>query len=401
MATSFVPDPKIGLRRLGWVKQFANVALLSACIAAAGAASAGVSPQPPPTGRIIYEVAQGNRGWLEIARLDGRARRRLTQLPGSRSNRADVQATWSPDGRRVAFVRFSSGGRLPVTLYVVQLNGRGLRRIGPASSAPYVWSRNSRTLAFSGPSPRCYPWKRSDVPLYVAAVNGAGLRRLSVVPRTAITTFAEPTDLSPTSQTLLYIVKRYEEHECLENKLTGSDLDRIRIGEKKRTKLRSGAIGQAEWSPDGQKIAFLSGFGNRCAVFVSAASDRSLRRLVDIPWVYEGCWNARDVFAWLPAGREIVVGEALSVAAYDVETGSRRQIAQTSRQRCSTATYPCESRIVAVSRDGRYLAVHEHQESSSNISGRLYVVSTDGTQQWELPYPKRNRAFAVFLNGRG
>jgi Tol biopolymer transport system component len=374
----------------------------AASIASRAAGSAGVSQQEPaPTGRIIYEVTRGNRGWLEIADLDGRARRRLTRLPGIRSNRVDVAPTWSPDGRRIAFVRYYSRGRSRDTLYVVNVNGTGLRRI--AAGAPPVWSRNTRKLVFARHA-QCYPWEPSDVPLYVAAATGGHVRRISVVPRTPVTTFAGPADLSPNGQTLLYTVSQYAEHECLENKLIDSVLYRIRIDGKKRTRLRSGPIGQAQWSPNAQRIAFLAGGGNRCAVFVSAASGKSVRRLVKIPWVFEGCWNALDMFAWLPAGREIVVGEATSVAAYDVETGRRRPIADTSRQGCSTAPYPCETRIVAVSGDGRYLAVHEHPnptDPSSTIPGRLYVVRSDGTQQWELPYPEKSEAFAVFLNRGG
>ncbi|HEX6664207.1 MAG TPA: hypothetical protein VF025_11070 [Gaiellaceae bacterium] len=201
---------------------------------------------------------------------------------------------------------------------------------------------------------------------------------------------------------MLYVVQRYAEHSCDTVKMIDSVLYRIRIDATMRTKIHGSAVGPAKWSPNGKRIALASGWGNRsCAVFIRAASGNVVRRLVGIPWVDEGCFSAAGIFAWLPTG-ELVVAEGSDVATYDVETGHRRLIGGTTRQRCGTADLdpPCENRIAAVSSNGQYVAVEELPElpnSGSKIPGRLYVVRSDGSQLWELPYPKA-REFSVFLS---
>jgi dipeptidyl aminopeptidase/acylaminoacyl peptidase len=391
----------VSVRRLVLVLGVAGIPLVAPYDAPK--ASREQSPAAP-TGRIAYEVSRGKRGWLEVARLDGTARRRLTPLPGPRSDRNDVDATWSPDGRRIAFVRFHARGRSREALYVVGADGRGLRRIGPggwgADGTSPTWSRDSRSIAFAGPAPACYPWKAQGVPLYVAAANGSGRRRLSVVARTTVSTYAGPADWSPDGRMLLYVVHRFSEHDCLAYKLIDSVLSRMRINGTMRARVDDRDVGEAKWSPDAQNIAFVSTVGNMnaCAVSVRAASGGPARELARPDWVEEGCPYAPHVFAWLPPGREIVVAEGTSVAAFDVQTGQWRAIVRTARQRClGGLDYPCENRIVAVSGDGQYLAVQELPHEEPNIAGRLYIVRSDGTQQWNLPYP-RTGSFAIFLN---
>ena len=75
-------------------------------------------------------VWRTHRGWVQrysdiyVMNADGSGRRRLTRSPQN-----DGDPVWSPDGRRLAFVRVR-GGRSDI--YVVDADGSGLRRLAHA-----------------------------------------------------------------------------------------------------------------------------------------------------------------------------------------------------------------------------------------------------------------------------
>ena len=80
----------------------------------------------PRTGRIRMIA-------LYVMRSDGSHARRITQLEGDplvAQPLADEAPAWSPDGRRLAFERFSRA-REHQAIFTVRLNGTGLRRITP------------------------------------------------------------------------------------------------------------------------------------------------------------------------------------------------------------------------------------------------------------------------------
>jgi Tol biopolymer transport system component len=115
---------------------------------------AGLSTANPawsPDGRTIAFAAQGRdlRWRIELMNADGGHRR---VLPGSHGS--DSYPTWSPDGRRIAFVH-QSGDRH--SIYVVGVDGRGERRLTPASldAIQPAWSPLGDEIAFAveGASP--------------------------------------------------------------------------------------------------------------------------------------------------------------------------------------------------------------------------------------------------------
>src|SRR4029079_17326981 len=85
--------------------------------------------------------------------------------------------TWSPDGRKIAFLRLTRqrGG-----LYVMNADGSGERRLAPRNGTNPMWSRpvgfawssDGRMLAFS-----TIDNGNSDV--YAIHADGSGLRNLS------------------------------------------------------------------------------------------------------------------------------------------------------------------------------------------------------------------------------
>ena len=131
-----------------------RVAAAIAIAAAAVACGTASSAAPAVSGQILYVLQRtdGAKGaWLEISNLRGGDRRALTPEPSARTHRYDQVATFSPDGRRVAFIRVGrSAGN---ALYVVNADGTGLRRVaGPEQVGRGIdqveWSPSGDELVF-------------------------------------------------------------------------------------------------------------------------------------------------------------------------------------------------------------------------------------------------------------
>jgi len=123
------------------------------------------SPPPPPTaqrstGPIAFvSDRDGNRA-IYLANEDGSTVTRLI------ATSVQSYPAWSPGGRRLAFVRQPEG------IYVVNVDGSGLRRIWSEGliSGPIDWSPDGAKLAF-----RAYG---TDKGIFVMNSDGSGVTRL-------------------------------------------------------------------------------------------------------------------------------------------------------------------------------------------------------------------------------
>ena len=171
---------------------------------------------------------------------DGSRKRNLTPDRGF-----DDTPTWSPDGRRIAFLRVTGSYRHHrYHLYVVNADGSGLRNLMQIAAVAYfsshlVWSPDGRTIYFGR---------------YLISTDGSGARKLPYIPVIAV--------WSPDGRQIAFVGNRAtglpgpgaarskDDSEIYVMNADGSGTRRLTHN--------VGYDGGPAWSPDGRKIAFQS-----------------------------------------------------------------------------------------------------------------------------------------------
>ncbi len=106
-----------------------------------------------PDGRwLLYEpyvCLAGRCGYaISVMRPDGSGNRRLAHVPGAPGG-GGLHAAWSPDSRRIAFLRLTRG--IGSEIMVVDVDGSGLRKLaaGSRSGSYPAWSPDGRLIAYA------------------------------------------------------------------------------------------------------------------------------------------------------------------------------------------------------------------------------------------------------------
>ena len=138
----------------------------------------GNAPAWSPDARRIA-FFQSNK--LYVVNADGRGHRTLTRLPRAGRSRS---LAWSPDGRKLAFLFEGGCGQFCFHLYVLNADGSGLRdltrklagvrRFGAGPASDPVWSPDGRKIAFVRLNTR--------LGVYVVNADGSGVRNLTPKP---------------------------------------------------------------------------------------------------------------------------------------------------------------------------------------------------------------------------
>ena len=249
----------------------ALAALAVAVVVSAGAANANPAGGPYRNGLIAFERCCGfPETGIYVIRPDGTSERRLFMPAG---DDAPLDPSWSPDGRRIAFVPGGQRGGV----WVMQANGAQRHRItaGRGDSLFASWSPGGKWIVFSdlGSSHSAFH------DLYLVRTTGSGLKRL---------TRASPDELSPAwapnGGEIVYA--------------RGRDVWRMRPdGSGQRLVARNASA--PSWSPAGTHIAFIRG-GDP---WVMTRDGTSAKQVVHMP-------RQQASLAWSPDGRWLVAAPA-------------------------------------------------------------------------------------------
>jgi TolB protein len=221
----------------------------------------------PFGGRIVYEGADraGNRRGIWVMNADGTHRRRV---PGSRFS---GQADWAPHG---AHLVFAPGGHGSSSLAIYSFATHTTRFVdlgepGLGAGSP-TWSPDGRRIAFVAGGTEGGPHEDDGTDLYTIRPNGTGLTRVRATPRF----FEDTPDWSPNGRRLLYqATATFEDFTGLYTiKLDGSDRRRIPAGWYADSPV---------WGPAGARIAAYRATPRRPGVWVMRRDGSGQRWVAD------------------------------------------------------------------------------------------------------------------------
>ena len=330
---------------------------------ACGGGEAGV----PAAGKMAFSLCpSGSEGPcdLYVINPDGSGLAKVAQgsLP-----------SWSPDGRRVAFV---SGTGTSRDIFAISADGSDQTNLtdNPFDDYNPSWSPDGKRIAFV--SSRDAPWILTPVPgregvpypsgdygvqqIYVMNADGSDQTRLTENKSGAEGDIAP--DWSPDGSRIAFISTRGGSRQVYVMNADGSN----------QTGLTSVAEGSslydAHWSPDGTRIAF-----NSSGVSVMSADGSAVTRLA----------TGLDA-VWSPDGRRLAFHSSRScyidgggpseIAAVNADGTGLSQLTEASCEQMVADSSPTWSP------DGQYIAFAR--------SSAIYVMRADGSNQRALHRPE-------------
>jgi TolB protein len=268
-------------------------------------------------GLLVYQRQVGKHAQLFTVRPNGRGTRQVTHLADSDA----LSPAWSPDGNRIVFARDFAVGTPKEHLDIETINadGSGLHAFGlHGLNGDPVWSPDGRRILWlhaggfaisnadgSGlrqvrvggdngsptfsPDGKRVAFRRSlgghGGAIYVVNSDGGGLKRLTMSPRG----LADKIDWSPDGSRIVFSSPEF-------GPPASSNVYTIRVdgtGLVQLTHDRGGAInnGADSWSPDGQKIAFVSNRTGIYEIYVMNADGTGVSQLTRGSESHRAAWG--------------------------------------------------------------------------------------------------------------
>jgi Tol biopolymer transport system component len=203
-----------------------------------------LAPDVSRDGRIVYQAKP--HGNSDLFLLAGGRTQQLT-----RDSADDGEPAWSPDGRRIAFVRDGD-------LYVMAADGSGVRKLADDAEWP-AWAPSRHELAFSSD-------RDGDYDVYAIADAGTSSVRMTTDPHDD----RRPV-WSPDGARVVF-----------ESDRSGPwHLYALRAGSGGVVALTHGSANDfaPAWSRDGRRLVFLSDRDGNDQLFVARADGSRVRRL--------------------------------------------------------------------------------------------------------------------------
>jgi Tol biopolymer transport system component/DNA-binding winged helix-turn-helix (wHTH) protein len=260
---------------------------------------------------------------LSLISVENNGRRNLTS-PSSEWL-GDLSPAFAPDGHKIAFIRSNAGMSLS-EVYVLPLDNNLMPTASPTQVtaqncwiANPVWMQNGEEIAFS-----CGQW-------------GAG-RRLF---RTPIAAGRNPTLVGSVADDVYFLATSYSSHRMVYSQEAmdwdfwrvdfDNQSDSIRLGNEGERFLSSTRIeSNAQYSPDGKRIAFESSRSGSSQIWVAGADGSDSFQLTSLAAPVQGFPR------WSPDGKRIAFHSRpalhASIFVIDADGGEARQLTHTASE---------------------------------------------------------------------
>jgi Tol biopolymer transport system component len=234
-------------------------------------------PQPPlpaQDGRIAFHGFDPEGESYEIYSVnpDGSGRISLTAAPES----DETEPSWSPDGRRIAFVSDRGGGIARATsIFVMNADGSEIRKLveGGLEQTSPAWSPDGRSIAFS----RCTFFTESGIcgSAQIVAVrpDGRGARNVTQPVQEVSVVDSKPAWSPDGTQIVFTRMLSFGDNQIW---VVNAD------GTGSRSLLTDDSEGDhnPSWSPDGTLIVYSSDVLGTEAIFVINADRSGVRKVI-------------------------------------------------------------------------------------------------------------------------
>ena len=200
--------------------------------------------------RIAFVSSRNGNAEIYVMDADGSNQRRLTNHPDR-----DFSPSWSPDGKRIAFVSNRDGhvnirGRLTYEIYVMDANGENQQNLtnDPSNDRSPSWSPDGKRIVFSSDRDND---RDHNIEIYVMDNDGDNQERL-----TDNLTEDQYPSWSPDGKRIAFSARRdghFENELGITYEIYVMDADG---GNEQRLTENRNNDWSPSWSPDGKRIAF-------------------------------------------------------------------------------------------------------------------------------------------------
>jgi Tol biopolymer transport system component len=201
----------------------------------------------PPGTQIVFQSSDSTDSDIYVVNADGSGLTRLTDYPD-----ADLAPSWSSDGRQIYFLSYNRDGRKTSDLYAMNADGTDVHLVVDSIYGPYAVSPDGTRIALGSA-------EGLNLDLFVMNADGSERTRIVDLPCESFDSQCENIEAlawSPDGQRIAYS-SGWQGHGSIHYNNIGV-VNADGTGQQVLTTFDTRSTEPA-WAPDGQRIVFSSG----------------------------------------------------------------------------------------------------------------------------------------------